>query len=231
MPPRSHRSRPSRDVRSPQSKPPRRYRWILPLVIGALILAGGVAARSPWFAEQFPEETIASCTVEHFSAQSTRRASFRASLHSDCGSFRAPKQVACTTDPTTRVPLIAGTSYDLVVRGPRIPLVSVPRVVAATVSSEQSGKRVLEPSTIDPAAPEAVQQLQRDWLPETLRAFDYEQPAFDPSCDPSRRVMTSKGPQVVSPEQAEQLLTVPSGVTPRVPKLPCDGHGCPAAEQ
>lgn len=207
----------------PRSRHLRRW-WILTSV-GALLVSG-ISYGTVLFNSQFPEESIVSCTVEDAGPQTHRGSAIRAKLLSDCGRFRASTQVDCTTDVEQDVRLILGTTYDFVVRGPRIPLLSAPSILSATVSSEQLNRASGGVTEVDPSAHENLQKLQREQLPETWRAFDYEQPAYDPSCDSYRMIMTTKGLQIVSPARADELLTAPSDVVPRDPKLPCEGYEC-----
>lgn len=208
---------------APRSRRRRRW-WILPSV--GVLLVSGISYGTVLFNGQFPEEEIVSCTVEDAGPQTHRRSAIRAKLLTDCGRLRASTQVECTTDGEQDVTLILGTTYDFVVRGPRIPLLSAPSIVSATVSSEQLYEASGGVTEVDPSAHENLQKLQRAQLPETWRAFDYEQPPYDPSCDSYRKVMTTKGLQIVSPARADEMLTAPSGVVPRDPKLPCEGYEC-----
>lgn len=212
----------------PDLSPPRRRRWLAITVTTVLVIPSAIAFGTVLFNEQFPEEAIASCTVGDPGHQSTKRSTIRAKLYTDCGRFRSSKKVTtCTSDPAQEILLIPGTTYDFVVRGPQIPLLSAPKIVSATVSPEQYNDAI-GVTEVDLSVPENVQALQRAFLPETLRAFDYEQPAFDRSCDPFPHIMTTKGLQLMSPSRAEQLLTVPPGVVPLDPKLPCKGFQCTA---
>lgn len=199
------------------------------LVPVVLLAPAAVSIGTAVFDDRFPAQEIASCTLSDTNAPTGRRSILRARIASDCGRFRGQDEVTCTSDPSRTIALVAGTTYDLVVRGPRIPLVSSPTIASATVSEEQRIEPELGPTEVDAEAHENAQALQRSQLPETLRAFDYEQPPFDPSCDPYRVVMTKDGLQVVSPARADQLLTPPSGETPRDPLLPCEGHACTGA--
>ncbi len=213
----------------PQRPRFRRRRWMTLAIVIALLLPGGIAIGLRVFTAQFPKQAIASCTIGDPGHQTTRRSATKARLFTDCGRFRATKHVECTSDPTREIALIQGATYNFEVQGPRVPLLSAPKVVSATVAAEQPYAPPLGDTAVDPDAHESLQELQRQRLPETLRAFDYEQPPYDPSCDPYRRVMTTNGLQIMSPERATQLLTPPEGITPREPKLPCEGHPCPAS--
>jgi len=209
------------------ARPRRRWPRVAAAVPVLLLVLAAVSIGLTVFADRFPAQSIESCTVSDTNGPTARRSVLRAKIVTDCGRFRGSAQVTCTNDPSRTVLLIAGTTYDLVVRGPRIPLVSVPVIDSAAVSEDQLREpTLLAPTEVDADAPESVQELQRSQLPETLRAFDYVQPPFDPSCDSSRMVMTSAGLQSVPPARAEQLLTPPSGATPRDPLLPCEGYAC-----
>lgn len=116
--------------------------------------------------------------------------------------------------------------YDLVVRGPRLPLIGGPSIVSATVSPQQRYTYDIGITEVDESASESLQELQRSMLPETLRAFDYEQPPYDPQCDLMQDVMTTNGIQLVPAQCAKELLAPPRGVQPREPKLPCEGYQC-----
>lgn len=208
---------------------PRIGRWIGIAVASALLVTGFAAASVNRLTELFPEREIASCTITGHLIDSSRRQPHQERVASDCGRLRVSQPVVCTSDPSQEIPISDDTTYDLVVRGPQILFVSVPKIVSATVSPEQLISPELGPTEVDPSAAENVQELQRSLLPESLRAFDYEQPPFDPSCDPYRVIMTTNGLQVVSLERAEQLLAVPEGTAARDPLLPCEGHACASA--
>lgn len=203
---------------------PRRWLWFaiaLPLI--PLVLAFGM----PLLNGLFPQEEIVACTIEEKSSFRNRKAGrLLPNLPSDCGGFRSPKEVTCTSDQTQQLALIPGFTYDLVVRGPRLPLIGGPNIVSATVSPQQRYPYAVDVTEVDESASEALQELQRSLLPETLRAFDYEQPPYDPQCDLLRGVMTTKGIQLVPAQRAEELLTPPQGVQAREPKLPCRGYQC-----
>lgn len=180
---------------------------------------------------------------------------FRLSNTSDSsGSFiGSSKQAPCTADPALRTALIPGYTYDLEVRGAHLPFLATREIVSATVSPDQSREPLelmepLEPNTDNELLNETIEeiqsrpesreiqekldQLEADFSPEALRAFDYEQPAFSPECDVSRLIMTSRGLQVVDPPRAAEILTPPPGTVPHDPLLPCEGFQCnpPAAE-
>lgn len=197
----------------------------------ALLVPGAISVGTAVFNGQFAASEIASCTMQQSRQITYKRLGLRARIASDCGNFRGTKEVTCTSDPSQQIALIAGTTYDLVVRGPRIAFISAPTIVSATVSGEQLVDPEPGLTEVDPDAHENVQALQSSLLPETLRAFDYEQPAFDASCDPYRAVMTTNGVHSVSPARAEELLEVPEGVTPRDPLLPCAGYLCHTADE
>ncbi len=220
------KTQPSASSTFPRARVPRRRRWIALVVTLVLLLPAGISWGTVLFNDQFTEKKISSCTVGKSGPQSTRRSVLRAKVASDCGRFRAGKEVACISDPSRAIVLSPGATYDLVVRGPRIPLLSAPTVISASMSAKQLVADSEIVTEVDPSAHENVQELQRAQLPETLRAFDYEQPPFDPSCDAFRHVMTTAGIQQVSAIRAEQLLTVPAGLEPREPKLPCQGFQC-----
>lgn len=189
----------------------------IPLI--ALLVVIGAPLASPLF----PAETITSCTVEKKNLKPKR--SITPKVNSDCGVFTSVKTVDCTNTLGKSLALIPGFTYDLVVRGPRIPLITQPVIVSAAVSPEQ--KNTPDWDRFDtPSEIEGVQKLQEQFSPDTLRAFDYEQPPYDPQCQVSRHVMTAKGLQLVDPARAERLLAVPAGVAPRDPKLPCEGFPC-----
>lgn len=196
----------------------------------ALLVPGAISVGTAVFNGQFAASEIASCTMQQGRQITYKRSGLRARIATDCGNFRGAKEVSCTSDASQQIALIAGTTYDLTVRGPRIPLISAPTIVSATVSDEQLADPEPGLTEIDPDANDNVQSLQSSLLPETLRAFDYEQPDFDPSCDPFRSVMTTNGIQSVSPARAEELLEVPDGITPSDPLLPCEGYQCSSAD-
>lgn len=160
---------------------------------------------------------------------------------------RSTRQAPCTTDPALTTPLIPGYTYDLEVRGANLPFLTSREVVSATVSPQQKREplvpiKPLEPTTDNELLNETIEeiqdrpenrrlqerldQLEAEFSPEVLRAFDYEQPAFSPTCDVSRRVMTSKGLQLMDPPRAAEMLTPPPGEVAREPLLPCDGFQC-----
>ena len=174
----------------------------------------------------FPEQQVDSCTFQSRASDSGRHSALLPSAETDCGSFHADSMVPCTSDPDREVLLAPGTTYDLIVRGPRIPMIAAPQIVSAVVSVEQRDEAGDPLEGVDLEGHEKLQQLQEEWSPESLRAFDDEQPPFGPSCDALRSVMTSKGIQSVRPARAEQYLTVPDGVTARDPLLPCEGYQC-----
>lgn len=203
--------------------PSRRRLWAsllgLPLII--VIVIFGIPLANPLF----PSETITSCTFEDRTV-SERRSGILPRQHSDCGSFISQKSVVCTASPKTELSLTIGSTFDLIVRGPRLTPFTAPVIVSAQVSATQKLPDLHE----DPAEAQsdipAVQELAKQFSPEVLRAFDYEQPPDDPQCETGRSVMTSQGIQYVSPTRAEQLLTPPEGTVPADPKLACRGFQC-----
>lgn len=108
-------------------------------------------------------------------------------------------------------------------RGPQIAILSNPTVVSAQVAAEQPAHRDYLAGLDDEDLPENVKALRDQFSPETLRAWDYEQPPYDPLCDSLRHVMTTRGTQLMPPERAKEVLRVPEGVAPRDPLLPCRG--------
>lgn len=221
--------------------------------VALIVLAGPMVLAVPAVNEAFPERTAVECRVGNpENVRTFGRARFsRAKLvPTDCGVFRVThkRQAACTSDPGRDVQLVPGTRYDLVVRGPDIPILTSPHVVSAVISADQGPppkSRFAELDALSDALlaeldPETraeleaqtderlagVDALQEQFAPETLRAFDYVQPPFDPQCDASRRVMTTIGVQIMAPERAAELLVVPAGETPRAPLLPCAGPYC-----
>ncbi|MBP1326482.1 hypothetical protein JOF28_001714 [Leucobacter exalbidus] len=238
----------ARYTRPPSRSATKRGVWIgVALFAASLIVWVG----GPLSAPLFPEEVMTNCTVQQSSA--SRRP--RARVLSDCGSFRSKKTAVCTADPSLRVQLVAGTDYDFVVRGAHIPLVLSRTLASATVSENQPAppdrgaklraaadaleelQRSNESNSAGPAEPpaedpedaefrESIKRLEDQFSPETLRAFDYEQPPYSPECDASRRVMTTRGPQIMKPDRAAEVLRVPAGTTARDPLIPCDPNEC-----
>lgn len=207
-------------------------------LIGLLAVVG-----LPLASPLFPAETIVSCTIQEQTLSSSRRSGIAPTQSSDCGAFVSRKTVACTSDPSTELALIPGFTYDLAVRGPRIPPFAAPVIHSATVSAEQKLRiagdysELFEPpeglelpegyaEEAEQRTAEIREEFEAEWGVEALRAFDYEQPPFDPRCELGRSVMTSKGIQHEQPERAEHLLTPPEGVVPRDPLLPCEGFRC-----
>lgn len=202
----------------------RRWLW---LAIAVPLLPLIVVFGMPLINGLFPEEELAACTIEKDSGFRGRKGGgFTPNMPSDCGSFRSPKEVTCTTNQARQLTLVPGFTYDLVVRGPRLPLIGGPNIVSATVSPQQRYAYDIGITEVDESASEGLQELQRSMLPETLRAFDYEQPPYDPSCDLMQSVMTTNGIQLVPAQRAKELLMPPQGVQPREPKLPCEGYQC-----
>lgn len=197
-------------------------KWAL---IGVFVLAVGL-----WLAQLahpvLPSYEQESCTV---TSPSERHGGYRSRdvfprIGTDCGSFVAEKEVTCSADPSRTVLLGPGTTYDLTVAGPRILFLSQPTVLSAQISSVQTYAPESLPDDELPDDPmyDNLRALQESRSPGVLRAFDYEQPAFEPRCEPYRMLMTSNGVQMVSPTRADELLEVPEGETVRDPKLPCD---------
>lgn len=220
----------SASVRGRRTRPRRRRIVVVLTVIGALVL---IATMLPVANPLFPKQEQASCTVERSSKVGSTRPARRGNLfpriETDCGSFIAGKGVACAADPGTQVLLLPGFTYDLVVRGPRIPVIWDPSIVEVRVSAVQQRQ---QPSlsdrarVSDPGLQRKLDAFADEFSPERLRAFDYEQPAFDPECDLQRHVMTTKGVQIMDPRRAEDVLRPPAGVVPREPKLPCTQYPC-----
>jgi hypothetical protein len=217
----------SHDLEAERARPARRRRgrviWAtiaLPLI--ALLVVIGIPLASPLF----PAETIVSCTIEK-TALRERRA-ITPKQFSDCGAFISRKTVECTNDTGRDLALIPGITYDLVVRGPRLAPVALPVIESATVSAAQKHPPAAAEADDTPSDLPALQELEQRFSPEGLRAFDYEQPPYDPLCQVSRSIMTTMGVQLVDPVRAEQLLTPPEGLVPRHPKLPCEGVQCRA---
>lgn len=214
------------------------------LGVGLLVSIG-----LPLSSALFPTETQTSCTVTErpFEARGRRGGSFFPRVHTDCGTFRSTNQATCTADPSLQTHLIPGYTYVLTVRGADLPLTTSREIVSAAVSPGYAPKpgeiiKKLGPTTDNDVLNEAIEDIQSrpesrairdkiarleaEFSPETLRAFDYVQPPFSPECDVSRRVMTSKGLQVMDPTRATEALTPPAGTTPRSPLLPCEGYAC-----
>lgn len=235
-----------------QGAPPRprktfkRMAWgtVAALGLGLLVSIG-----LPLSSTLFPTGTQTSCTVTErpFETRNRRSFSFFPRVYTDCGTFRSAREATCTADPSLKTHLIPGHTYDLTVRGAALPLTTSREIVSATVSPGHEPKpreiiKKLEPTTDNDVLDKAIEdiqnrpesraiddkiaQLEAEFSPETLRAFDYEQPAFVPECDISRQVMTSMGLQVMDPTRATEVLTPPAGTTPRTPLLPCEGYFC-----
>lgn len=213
-------------------------RWFL-VTAPLLIVAYLAVTLLPMTASLFPADEQVSCTVQGESSGGRR---VMGSVYTDCGSFQWAKTVPCSTDEAKKIPLVIGRTYDLTVQGPRIPVVMSPRIKSATVSPVQKFEIPAEPEIFDSfegllpegtKLPEskgskAIDRLREQMSPDRLRAYDYEQPPHDPSCNLSQSVMTADGLILSWPALAEQLLQVPEGVTPRDPKLPCEGYRCSA---
>lgn len=198
-----------------------RMRYLAVAAVVAFIAAYALPLLNPLF----PEHTISSCTIEERSTFRLRHGVSPAQP-SDCGNFGGAKSVACTSDPEQEVPLVVARTYDLVVRGPHIPFIGKPTIMLATVSKTQKFDLSFPEHEQGNLSDELWEKIAEDTSPETYRAYDYEQPAYDRECDPYRVIMTSKGIQVVSLERAAQLLTPGPGMTPRDPLLPCEGIRC-----
>jgi hypothetical protein len=196
--------------------------------LGALVLflvLGSLRFAHPLF----PVQDEASCTVTSSSERDftpRRGPDLFPTVGTDCGAFTAGDEVTCTADPSRSVLLTVGTAYDLAVRGPRIPVVSDPTVVSAQVSADQPthSKPLSVPG--GDAFHEDVEALTDRFSPQQLRAWDYEQPPYHRLCDAYRIVMTSEGLQLMAPARAAEMLLVPEGVSPREPRLPCEGWQC-----
>lgn len=206
------------------SSAPRRtiWKWIGLGLVAVLIGLFSVQYLHPLF----PIEEKASCTVTSPSEKgpSTRyNRDLLPRLTTDCGTFSADSAVTCTADPSRKVLLGVGATFDLRVRGPQIAILSNPTVVSAQVAAEQPAHRDYLAGLDDEDLPENVKALRDQFSPETLRAWDYEQPPYDPLCDSLRHVMTTRGTQMMPPERAKEVLRVPEGVAPRDPLLPCRG--------
>ena len=195
------------------------------VVIGVVVLVVALTAMRFSY-PLWPSSEQESCTVTSPSERHSgyRQRDFFPSIGSDCGTFTAEKEVTCTADPSRTVLLARNTTYDLTVAGPRIPLLSDPTVLSAQVSAVQEIVPDADSDLDlgDDPMYDNLRSLREQFSPETLRAFDYEQPPFDPQCDPYRMLMTSKGVQIVHPARADDLLQVPEGTVASDPKLPCD---------
>lgn len=208
----------------------RRPVFVVLTVLGALVL---ITMALPVANPLFPKREQSSCTVESSSKTGSTRAARRGNVFpwvgTDCGSFVAGKEIACSADPNRKVQLVPGFTYDLVVRGPRIPIIWDPSIVEVRVSTEQKRPQLHEMGrarTSSSGLNAKLDALTDQLSPETLRAFDYEQPAFDPECELLREVMTTKGMLLLDPRTAEVALRPPAGVVPRDPKLPCTQYPC-----
>lgn len=224
----------------------KRLAWGTAVALGAGLL---VSIGIPLSSGLFPSETLTSCTITEkpFETRNRRSGTFFPRVYTDCGTFRSAKQATCTADPSLKTAFIPGRSYDLVVRGAHLPISASREIVSATALPKQATEartplKRLEPNTGDEQLDEIIDgirnspesrevdekiaQLEAEFSPEVLRAFDYEQPAFNPKCDVIRQVMTSKGLQVMDAPRATEVLTPPAGTTPRSPLLPCKGFEC-----
>lgn len=175
----------------------------------------------------FPATSETSCTLtgavdEHH----VRRGPDYSTITTDCGVYYANSAVTCAADPSRTVQLVAGVTYDFTVRGPRIPVFSDPTVMDARVSTEQLVQPEPEMELDDDPMWDNLKALRASRSPEALRAFDYEQPPYDPGCDAWRTLMTTEGLQMFDIFRAEEMLRVPDGEVARDPKLPCEGWKC-----
>lgn len=224
----------------------KRMAWgtVVALGVGLLVSIG-----LPLSSALFPTETQTSCTVteQPFEARGRRGGSVFPRIYTDCGTFRSTNQATCTADPSLQTHLIPGYTYDLTVRGADLPLTTSREIVSAAVSPGHKPKsreiiKKLEPTTDNDLLNETIEEIQSrpesrairdkiarleaEFSPETLRAFDYVQPPFSPECEVSRRVMTTKGMQLMDSTRAAEVLTPPAGTTPRSPLLPCEDYFC-----
>lgn len=175
----------------------------------------------------FPATTETSCTMaggvdEHH----VRRGPDYSTISTDCGVYFAADEVTCAADPSRTVHLVAGVTYDFTVRGPRVPIFSDPTVMDAQVASVQVAQPQPEMELDDDPMWDNLKAFRESRSPEALRAFDYEQPPYDPGCDAWRTLMTTEGLQMFSIPRSEEMLTVPEGEVARDPKLPCEGWSC-----
>ena len=189
-------------------------------VLGALLVGVGLPLANPLF----PASEVSSCTIGKKLIRE-RRVIVPKQV-SDCGRFVSRQRVACSSDPGTEVPLIAGVTYDLVVRGPRLGRLTSPTIASATVSEVQTYPRTAAGADLENSWSGAAHTLMEEFSVEALRAFDYEQPPYDAECEVGRSVMTTKGIQFVDAERAAELLAPPPGTAPRAPLLPCRGFPC-----
>lgn len=121
----------------PEKKSTRWRVWAGAAIAVVLLVRGAIRVGTAVFNGQFASTEIASCTMKQGRQITYKRSSLRARIATDCGNFRGSKEVSCTSDASQQITLIAGTTYDLTVRGPRIPLISAPTIVSATVFDEQ----------------------------------------------------------------------------------------------
>lgn len=226
--------------------------WWSVAALGAGLL---VSVALPLSSALFPAEDVISCTVRDDSGELRGRRNLgrlHSRVHTTCGTFRSKDITTCTADPGLKTQLVTGFTYDLKVRGADLPFTLSREIVSATLSDHQKFSTLgsaldtelpsLTPDTDDPELNKILEDIQNrpesreidekiakfkaEFAPETLRAFDYEQPPFTPACDVMRQVMTAKGLQIMHPVRAAETLTPPEGTTPREPLLPCEGYGC-----
>lgn len=233
-------------------------RWLglAVLATAILVLSIPTIALIPGVSSVLPERTLVECRVGNPAVLKTygrKRLNRTPLIQTDCGNLRSRQAATCTSDPGKKVQLISGTRYDIVVRGLDIPWFSSPAIVSAVISADQgpppeppfseldalADSLFAELEQVDPEASAKLEAQQTERLarieeqlaqfaPEVMRAFDYEQPAFDPLCDAGRSVMTTIGIQHTTPEQALEWLTVPEGDSARDELLPCDAPACSA---
>lgn len=175
----------------------------------------------------FPATTETSCTLSGgVDRHTVRRAPDYSTISTDCGAYFASEEVTCSADPSRKVRFVAGVTYDVTVRGPRIPVFSNPTVMEAEVSTVQLVQPEPEMELDDDPMWDNLKALRASRSPEALRAFDYEQPPFHAGCDAWRTLMTTQGLQMFSIPRSEEVLRVPEGEVARDPKLPCEGWKC-----
>ena len=175
----------------------------------------------------FPATTETSCTVTSgVDRHHVRKGPDFSTVGTDCGEYFADTEVTCAGDPSRTVHLVAGVTYDLTVRGPRIPVISDPTVMQAEVSPIQLVRPEPELELDDDPMWDNLKALRESRSPEVLRAFDYEQPPYSPPCDAWRTLMTTEGLQMFDIPRSEEMLRVPEGEVARDPKLPCEGWKC-----
>lgn len=175
----------------------------------------------------FPTKTETACTtVAAVDDHHVRKGPDFSTIDTDCGSFITEAEVTCTAVPSRTVTLVPSVTYDLVVRGPRLWIFSEPTIVEAQVTTVPTTEPDPETNREDEPVPDDSTTLPASPSPEILRAFDYEQPPFEPRCDAWRTLMTTEGLQLFPAATAELLLRVPAGEVARDPKFPCEGWKC-----